>query len=742
MSRMTRRGKYALATFAAGIAMTLSLNPAPALAQRMGGGVQPELPAVLKADELTYDQELDIVTASGHVEITQGDRVLRADTVSYNRRANLVTANGNVTLLEPTGDVLFADYVELTDDFKNGAMQNFRALLADQSRLAAVSARRVDGHLTAARKAVYSPCDLCKTDPSRAPIWQIKADKVGHDQETHQVTYNDAQVEIFGVPVAYTPYLSHPDGTVKRESGLLAPEFGNSSVLGSLITLPYFQTLGPSADFTFEPIFLTKDNPVAAGEYRQRTRTGILETSASITSSRRRDQNGNELPGNETRGHVKGAGRFDINDDWRWGFDAARASDDTYLQRYKLLQRYRFLDQNTLTSNVFAERYVGRDYAAFNGYAFQGLRPTDNPGLAPLVLPLAEYCASGERGEYGGRFTVDANALSIYRSEGTRTQRLAVQGGWDLPYVAPSGEIYTLTGRLLSIGYYTDNIGQPNDAASPSDGGFAGRVVPEISLGWRYPFVRQDQTFRTILEPVASFVAAPNYGNQSRFPNEDSQGVDLDTTNLFRLNRFTGYDRIEGGQRFNYGFNADVTRLANSMKLSGFLGQSYRLQDQNAFPSGSGLETQQSNIVGKVLFIPHPWLSSTYSFQLDKDNFEARRNVAGFAIGPSAFRLALSYVFFDKSTQPGLTQDIEQVSSVLNVNLTPFWRIQLRDVRSIGEDAGQLLGGASLVYEDECILAGVDFSRSRVGTADNPPSTTILFRIVLRNLGEIKTQVF
>jgi LPS-assembly protein len=741
MSRMSRRGTYGLATVAAGIAMTLSLDPAPALAQRPTA-TQSDQPAVLKADELTYDQELDIVTASGHVEITQGDRILRADTVSYNRRASLITANGNVSLLEPTGDVMFADYVELTDDFKSGAIQNFKALLADQSRLAAVSARRADGRLTSARKAVYSPCDLCKTDPTRAPIWQIKADKVSHDQEAHRVTYNDAQMEIFGVPIAYTPYLSHPDGTVKRESGLLAPEFGNSSVLGSLIAVPYFQTLGPSADITFEPIFLTKENPVAAAEYRQRTGSGILETSASITSAKRRDDNNNELPGHETRGHVKGIGRFDINDDWRWGFDAARASDDTYLQRYKLLQRYRFLDQNTLTSNVFAERFVGRDYAAVNGYAFQGLRPTDDPGLAPLVLPLAEYSASGERGEYGGRFTFDANALSIYRTEGTRTQRVVMQGGWDLPYTAPSGEIYTLSARLLSEGYYTENIGQPNDLASPTSDGFNGRVLPQVSLGWRYPLVRQDETFRTIIEPIASFVAAPNLGSQSRFPNEDSQGVDLDTSNLFRLNRFTGYDRLEGGQRLNYGFNTDFTRLANGAKLSTFLGQSYRLQEQNAFPVGSGLEQQQSNIVGKVLFQPHPWLSTSYNFQLDKDNFTAQRSIAGIGLGPTALRLSLSYAFFERSTQPGLLTDIEQTSAILQANLTPFWRIQLRDVHDLGENSGQLLGGASLIYEDECILAGIDISRRRVGSRDDPPDNTILFRIVFRNLGEVKTQVF
>ena len=40
------------------------------------------------------------------------------------------------------------------------------------------------------------------------------------------------------------------------------------------------------------------------------------------------------------------------------------------------------------------------------------------------------------------------------------------------------------------------------------------------------------------------------------------------------------------------------------------------------------------------------------------------------------------------------------------------------------------------------ILAGVDFSRRRIGSRDDPPDTTVLFRIVFRNLGEVKTNVY
>ena len=71
------------------------------------------------------------------------------------------------------------------------------------------------------------------------------------------------------------------------------------------------------------------------------------------------------------------------DDDWRWGFDVARSSHDNYLLRYKLFDRFRFIDRNTLTSRGYVEGFRGRSYASATAYAFQGLREFDDPSLAP-----------------------------------------------------------------------------------------------------------------------------------------------------------------------------------------------------------------------------------------------------------------------------------------------------------------------------------------------------------------------
>ena len=178
--------------------------------------IDTSVPLLFTADTLTHDRALGIVTATGNVEVTQKDRTLLADTISYNERENIVSASGHVTLMEPSGDVLFAEFMELTGDFMDGIIRGLRIRLSDNARIAASGARRSAGLRTEKRNAVYSPCDKCASDPGEPPLWQIKAARIVHDQEEQIIEYTDAWMEIAGIPVVYTPYCSPPDPPVKR----------------------------------------------------------------------------------------------------------------------------------------------------------------------------------------------------------------------------------------------------------------------------------------------------------------------------------------------------------------------------------------------------------------------------------------------------------------------------------------------------------------------------------------------
>jgi LPS-assembly protein len=340
---------------------------------------------------------------------------------------------------------VFANFAELTGDLQEGFIRDIRILLSDRSRLAAATGTRTGGNRSILKSGVFSPCELCREDPTRAPLWQIKAAEVEHDQAARVIRYRDAWMEIFGVPVIYTPYFEHPDPTVDRQSGFLAPTFGASEVLGSTYQQPYFWAISKDRDFTFSPIFTTKRGVVGVGKYRHIFPNGTMDLRGSATIADR-ERNDGSIESDVFRGHIDSSARFDINDSYRMGVDVQRVTDDTYQRLYD------FSTEQDLTSRAFIEGFNGRNYLAVNNYLYQGLRSTDLDSELPIIHPLAEYNYMSDPGVAGGKYTLDASLLALTRSEGRDSRRVSVALGWELPYTGPAGDVYNLVARVQGDG--------------------------------------------------------------------------------------------------------------------------------------------------------------------------------------------------------------------------------------------------------------------------------------------------
>jgi len=689
-------------------------------------------PLLFSADELQTDQDLGLVVAKGHVEISQGLRTLLADTVTYNQRTDTVTASGNVSLLEPTGEILFADFMELTNRFEDGFMQDIRALLSDRSRLAANTGRRTGGNRLELRRGVYSPCDLCRDDPTQPPLWQMRAEQIVRDEQQHIVEYRDATLEIGGVPVLYLPYLSHPDPTIKRQSGFLAPTFGNSSTLGGHATIPYFWAIANDRDATFVPIFTTGAGQVIDGQYRQRFSDGELKTSTSINW----DPTGRAAPGTLVRGHAFGSGVWDIDENWRSGFDLRRSTDQTYLRRFHFGGT-----ENFLTNRAYGERFDQRSFLGINSYAFQTLRQGTNDSTQPIVMPVVDYNWLSQPDGYGGRFNIDANVLDLNRLKGTGSHRLSLGTGWTLPFYDSTGGVYALSTTVRGDSYYaTDLQIAPNERARD---GFAGRVFPQVSLQYRYPLVRRGANYSQTVEPIAMFVAGPKGGNPATIPNEDSLAFDFSDTDLFVPNRFDGLDRVDGGERVDYGLRAAVYGdKGGSTRM--LVGQSYRLQNNGGFVAGSGLEHKVSDIVGRVILSPSSYFDLIYRYRLDKDDLRSRRQEAGFSGGPDKLRLSANYVRLPPDLIGGDPTPREQISVGVTAGVSRYWTVSAATTRNLTSQLGVSTISSALLatYRDECLSFTTSLSQSGTSDRDVKPGATLLFTLVFKNLGELAAPAF
>jgi len=690
-------------------------------------------PVLLTADSITYDQDNALVVAEGHVEISQGNRVVLADRLIYNEKTQVVTADGNVSVLDPDGNVVFADHVDLTDDLRNGAIANIRLLLTDQSRMAAASGRRTAGRYTELSHAVYSPCQLCPTDRTRPPLWQLKAVRVVHDQQEHRIEYKDAWLEIYGVPIFYTPYFSHPDPTVKRQSGFLTPTFGGSNDVGVSVQIPYFWVLGPDEDLTFSPIFTTKQSVVAAAEYRRRLIDGELSLGGSATvADREVERNGvSETIHDDFRGHIDSFGRFDINNHWRWGFDANRASDKTYLRLYDIS------NDRTLTSRAYAEGFHGRNYMSIASYAFQGLRDIDDNDEVPYVTPIIDYNFVSEPATYGGYFNFDVDGMVLSRFEGRDSRRISIGVGWTLPYTAPAGDIYRLQASVRGDLYWVNDVDPNSDAADPTTNqvdDVVGRVFPQISFEWRYPFVRDSGTTHQVLEPIAGIYAGVGGGNTGKIPNEDSLGFDFDDSNMFNPNRFAGLDRVDSGQRIDYGLRWSIYGDEGGYS-SIFLGQSYRLGGGDDFGEDSGLEDNLSDVVGRIQVSPNKYLDFIYRFRIDVDEPDLERSEVGLQVGPPALNLGVSYARIH-NTGNGLGSR-EEVSGRLASQITDTWSAYVAGRSDLQSDRLLSIGGG-IEYQDECFDLALGVDHNNFSDDEVDAGTSFMLKVGFKHLGDIQ----
>jgi LPS-assembly protein len=689
-------------------------------------------PVLFVADEIQEDQQLGLIVAKGHVEFSQRDQTLLADMVTYNEKTDVVTASGHVSLMDPSGQVVFGDYMELSDDMRDGFIQNVRILLSDRSRAAGNTGRRTNGNVTEIRRGVYSPCDLCAEDPTAPPLWQIKAARMVHDQARKVVEFYDASMEIYGVPIAYIPYISGPDPSVKRMTGFLAPAFGHSSSIGDFLKIPYYIVLDTDKDMTLEPIITTDAGAVLSGQYRERWGFGKLQIDASGAYTNRTNAlNGQSISPIDTfRGHFFANGQFDLSDEWRTALEIQRSSDQTYLRRFNFGGTEAFLQ-----SRAYAEGFNDRSYTLIDSYLFQSMRFGIGDSTQPIVLPTATYNWISHPDRMGGRWDVTANAFNLFRPNGTQIRRISNGAKWDVPFNGVIGDRFTLTAGVRGDGYYSDGV--PLSLSQPTaNNQFSGRLFPQAKLEWRYPWVRHDSGSSQMIEPIVAFIAAPNGENPPSIPNEDSTDVEFDDSRLFVLDRFPGYDRVDSGQRVDYALSGGI--YGDHGGSTRFLvGESYRIQKNGPFLPGSGLNTQRSDVVGRLSVSPQPYLDLIYRFRLDSRTLASRRQEIDATGGPQSFRVKLGFIDIAQDPLVPDLQKRRQITGQAVAALTQYWSVAVFGTRDIGTSSTTLNSGIATTYRDECVAFSA--AVTHVGTRDRDvrPGTTILFSVIFKNLGEV-----
>lgn len=741
----------------AGVAALGLAVAAPAFAQTPAPPPAPTPDALqpgafyLEANEIVANDKAKTVTARGDVEVRYEGRTLRAQEVTYNQSTGVVTANGKATLINPDGSIQFADSLTLDDQMRAGVIQGFSTRLAGDVKIAAASAVRRSETLNELNKAIYTPCPVCAdaNGHQEGPSWYIRADKVVQDKKRQIIYYRNATIVILGVPIFYTPVFWHADPTIPGEkSGLLQPRIAASRRRGLSWEQPYLQVISPSQDLIVSPQINTKVNPFLNVAWRRRFWSGQVNVRAGYTYENDLTGNGERVGERTNRSYVLANGAFDISDYWRWGFSGERTSDDLIFDKYEIQDVYEQrglipTDDHRLTSQLYVTRQDQRSYVSIVAMSFQGLRPTDIDRTFPLVAPLIEARWEPDRPVLGGRLRFVGNGVFLTRQQssapgsvrgdpGIDSGRASAEVDWRSNYTFSSG---------LRVSPFLDARSDFYRITDLPDGGAknATRAVGAAGVDVSWPFFRRDGDRTIIVEPLAQVALSPDVhqiviGQDSHGPiyfNEDSLSLTYDETNLFRVNKFSGFDLYEGGQRLNLGGRATVV-YDDGRHASLLLGRSFRSEDNRLFPSYTGLQRQSSDWIVAAEGMPMHGVELFSRARLGAEDLALRRFEAGADVNLPRGQGFIRYLR-DENDPSGVRR--EDVDFAGNVLVYGNWGMTFRGVRDLDRDVWRREEFGPM-YRNQCLNLAVVWVHEETFNRTVGPSDSIQVRLTLATLGD------
>lgn len=705
----------------------LGLFVSPALAQNAG----PTQPAVLVADDVFLSGDSTMV-AEGNVEALYQGRRLKARRITYDRSTDTLSIDGPITLTDSQGSLLvLADSAQLDRAMENGILSGARVVMDDQLQLAAHEMNRVNGRYSQLYKASVTSCQVCEN--GRPPLWQIRAERVIHDQKEQQLYFDNAQFRVLDTPILYLPRLRLPDPTLKRANGFLIPNAYNSSTFGTGIKLPYFIKLGDHADLTLTPFIATKTTTLEY-RYRQAFAKGEIEFEGAFSD----DDQGMH----PTRAYFFGNGRFELPRDFQLTFDIEVVNDDTYLLDYS------YSAKDRLDSQLAVERVRRDEFIRGAVTYFHSLRT----GTVNTTLPTISGDLNYERrifpSRLGGELVFAAGAHSHRRSsdlttdgpdfdpwaDGRDMTRLTTSADWFRSFTLPAGVRARVQTGLAVDSYFVDQAGLTSAS-------YATEVTPTSSVQLRWPLLKRTKSGTShVLEPMLQLAWAG--GDTPNIPNDQSVLAEFDEGNLLSLSRFTETDRRERGLSASYGLSwtrIDPRGWESALVMGQVVHEDSQLEPNGttSFSNTSGLQDRYSDylIAGQVKTPNGLGLTARGLFD---GAYKTTKASARGSWQNDLADIGATYIWLRADPAENRPSTVSEWFVDGSYRLSRHWTGSANWRYDVVSDRN-VTAGFGLTYTNECVEAKFSASRRFTSSTILEPSTDLSLTVALRGFSA-KTQ--
>ena len=556
------------------------------------------------------------------------------------------------------------------------------------------------------KKGVFTTCKIKKDD---CPPWQFKSEEIVHDKNKKTIYYKNAWLEIYDKPVFYFPKFFHPDPTVKRQSGFLAPRFESSSSLGDSVSVPYYKVISDNKDLTFSPKIYGTNEGLFQNEYRQQNKNSSHISDFSLKKNN-----------NSTKSHFfsRTLANLDLSyfQNSELEFNIETTSDDNYLKSHKI--KSSITNNNSLLNSFLLFKGNKEDlYLEAKIEAYEDLTKEKSSDKYQYLLPSFELSKS-----FKNNLTLISNGYQKNYDTNVYEKVLINDLKYSsVPRINSNGFVNKINVLLKNVTTESENSNEYSESFRSQN---FGSLLYDIS----YPMKKDGSKFDSFLTGKASFMYSPN-------KNKNLKNLDrkIDIKNIFSQNRLSLNNSVEGGQSITFGGEYELIDKKNNSILTAGLASVLRDVSDSKLPTKSTINNKSSDFIGSLDIKPNNNFNIAYNFSVDNDFSSTNYNLIKADLTINKF--VTTFEFLQEDDEVGSEN---YYSNEIKFLLDNSNSLKYRTRRNKKTDLTEYY---NLIYEykNDCLTAAIQYNKDYYSDKDLEPNEEIFFSISIVPFSSIKS---
>jgi len=685
--------------------------------------------------DVIFDNKKNIIYSNNKTKIIDKDgNNISVEMFNYSILTNIFFSKGNIEIKDINNNNYNFSEIYIDENKKKIIGSDIKAFLnqsdisinSDNDPRFFANTMSFSEDINTFEKGIFTYCKNEGDD--KCPPWALQSKRIKHDLAKKTIYYEHVVLKVYDFPIFYSPKFSHPDPTVKRRSGLLAPSLTNSSLLGSGFATPYFWNISADKDLTLTPKIFLGENPLLLAEYRQDFANSFLVVDTGFTQGfKKKDKK--KKGGN--RSHFFSNFNMNLLDEKErkstLEVNFEKVSSDNYLKNYEinsslvdedkiiLENKFDFIYQNKdfffgLTPSVFENT----NYLAHSKHEYllpatieKNIMSSEKYGFLDLTsnLRLRNYETNKKNNSFINDFNWKSNKwLNLLGVENhfkglVKTVNYDAKKTTEYKNDKTNSEIKSALGYFAKLALFKEDIINKNFYS----------LTPKLLLRYAPGHMRK-----------TTEVGRLNYGN------------------LFSLDKINTPDVIEPGLSTSVGFEYKKNKLNESNSISDEIltfsvGQVISAKENMDIPASTSLEQHFSDIVGETKYNINNKLSLNYNFSIDQGYNEFNYNDVGADLTFDKAKFNLNYL--QEKNHIGRE---EYVQTGVDYRLNNSTELSFNTKRNLLTSSAEFYN-LSYNYINDCLKAGLAYRREFYTDRDTEPTNTLMFTISIIPFAEINS---